>query len=206
LQKRFSNGLSFSIAHTFSKSLMEGYGRNEGDGLNSNTYQNPRNRAAEKGRVGFDVTHNVVANFVYELPFFKQGNAFAKALLGGWQTNGVLTFRTGFPFAVTQGNLLNTVNPPVRPDRVADGSISNPTVNQWFNPDAFRLVSCSDSSIPEACHYGNSGMGILEGPGAKIVDFSLFKNFKMGSGSTFSSAASSTTCSIPRSFARPNTG
>jgi len=206
LQKRFSNGLSFSIAHTFSKSLMEGYGRNEGDGLNSNTYHNPRNRAAEKGRVGFDVTHNVVANFVYELPFFKQGNAFAKALLGGWQTNGVLTFRTGFPFAVTQGNLLNTVNPPVRPDRVADGSISNPTVNQWFNPDAFRLVSCSDSSIPEACHYGNSGMGILEGPGAKIVDFSLFKNFKMGERFNIQFRSEFYNLFNTPQFARPNTG
>lgn len=180
LQKRFGNGLSFSIAHTFSKSLMEGYGRNEGDGFNSNTYQDPRNRAAEKGRVGFDVTHNTVANFVYELPFFKNGNAFTKTLLGGWQTNGVLTFRTGFPFAVGQGAIINTANTPVRPDRIADGSISNPTVNQWFNPDAFRLVSCANSALPEACHYGNSGMGILEGPGAKIVDFSLFKNFKMG--------------------------
>ncbi len=179
LQKRFSNGLSFSIAHTFSKSLMEGYGRNEGDGFNSNTYQNPRNRMAEKGRVGFDVTHNTVANFVYELPFFKNGNAFTKALLGGWQTNGVLTFRTGFPFAVGQGAIINTANTPVRPDRIADGSISNPTVNQWFNPDAFQLVSCANTAMPETCHYGNSGMGILEGPGAKVVDFSLFKNFKM---------------------------
>lgn len=180
LQKRFSNGLSFTIAYTFSKSLMEGYGRNEGDGFNSNTYQNPRNRAAEKGRVGFDVTHNTVANFVYELPFFNNtNNGFVKAILGGWQTNGILTFRTGFPFAVTQGGIVNTANTPVRPDRIANGSLENPTVNQWFNPDAFRLVSCTDTNLPELCRYGNSGNGILEGPGAKIVDFSLFKNFRI---------------------------
>jgi len=179
LQKRFASGLSFSIAHTFSKSLMEGYGRNEGDGYNPNTYQNPRNRAAEKGRVGFDVTHNVVSNFVYELPFFKNSNAFAKTVLGGWQTNGVLTFRTGFPFTVTQGAITNTANVTIRPDRVGAGSISNPTVNQWFNPNDFRLVSCQNTALPEICRYGNSGMGILEGPGAKIVDFSLFKNFQI---------------------------
>ncbi|HEU0120312.1 MAG TPA: TonB-dependent receptor, partial [Bryobacteraceae bacterium] len=179
LQKRFGNGLSFSIAHTFSKSMMEGYGRNEGDGYNPNTYQNPRNRAAERGRVGFDVTHNVVSNFVYELPFFKEGHAFTKALFGGWQTNGVLTFRTGFPMTVTQGAITNTANVTIRPDRVGPGSISNPTVNQWFNPDDFRLVSCSNTATPEVCRYGNAGVGILEGPGAKIVDFSLFKNFQV---------------------------
>ncbi len=180
LQKRFNNGLSFSIAHTFSKSIMEGYGRNEGDGYNPNTYQNPRNRAAERGRVGFDVTHNVVSNFVYELPFFKStSNAVAKHVLGGWQTNGVLTFRTGFPLTVTQGAITNTANVTIRPDRIANGSLSNPTVNQWFDPNAFRLVSCQNTATPEICRYGNSGMGILEGPGAKIVDFSLFKNFQI---------------------------
>jgi hypothetical protein len=180
LQKRMKNGLSFSIAHTWSKTLMEGYGRNEGDGYNPNAYQNPRNRAADKGRVGFDVTHNVVSNFVYELPFFgKSSNLFAKHVLGGWQTNGVITMRTGFPLTVTQGAITNTANVTIRPDRIGLGSLSNPTVNQWFNPNDFRLVSCQSTATPELCRYGNSGMGILEGPGAKIVDFSLFKNFQI---------------------------
>jgi hypothetical protein len=31
---------------------MEGYGRNEGDGFNPNAYQNPRNRAADRGARG----------------------------------------------------------------------------------------------------------------------------------------------------------
>ncbi len=181
LQRRYSNGFSFTIAHTMSKSLMEGYGRNEGDGFNSNTYQNPFNRAAEKGRAGFDVTHNFVANFVYELPtpnMFKKG--IANVVFGGWQTNGIVTLRTGFPFAVTQGGITNTAgNAPVRPDRIADGSVSNPTVNQWFNPDAFRLTSCVNAALPETCHYGNSGTGILEGPGFKNIDYSLFKNFRI---------------------------
>ncbi len=180
LQKRFSNGFSFTVAHTFSKSLMEGYGRNEGDGYNPNAYQNPRNRLADKARVGFDVTHNMVANFVYELPMvaaLKKG--IAGAIFDGWQSNGIVTLRTGFPMTVTQGAITNTANVTIRPDRIADGSISNPTVNQWYNPDAFRIVSCQNTAIPEICKYGNSALGILEGPGFKNVDFSLFKNFKI---------------------------
>ena len=59
--KRFSHGLQFNFAHTFSKALGEGYGRNESAGsVNSGSYQNPRNRAADKGRYAFDVTHNAV--------------------------------------------------------------------------------------------------------------------------------------------------
>ncbi len=146
--------------------------------MNPNTYQNPRNRAAEKQRAGFDATHNMVANFVYEVPtlaMFKKGAG--NLLFGGWQTNGIITLRTGFPFTVVQGAITNTANVTIRPDRIANGSLANPTVNQWFDPNAFRLVSCQNTALPELCRYGNSGAGILEGPGFKNVDFSLFKNF-----------------------------
>jgi len=157
---------------------MQGYGRNEGDGVNSATFQNKNDRAAEKGRVGFDQTHVLVSSFIYDLPAPRiLSTGFAGAIFAGWQTNGIITLRSGQPFTVTQGNILNTGNALVRPDRIANGALENPTVNQWFNPDAFRLVSCANSSMPELCHYGNSGNGILEGPGFKNVDASLFKNF-----------------------------
>lgn len=178
LQKRMSKGLLFTIAYTYSKTLIEGYGRNEGDGFNANTYQNPRDRAAEKGRVGWDARQNMVANFVYEVPIPASWNQGAgKLVLGGWQANGIVTLRTGFPFTVAQGAIINTANTPVRPDRIGSGKSSNPTVNQWYNPDDFRVVSCSNTAIPEICKYGNSGVGILEGPGFANTDFSLFKNF-----------------------------
>jgi hypothetical protein len=180
LKKSFSRGFSFSIAHTWSKSLMEGYGRNEGDAFLPNAYQNPRNRAADKGRASFDVTHNLVASFVYEIPVMesmKKGPA--SILFAGWQTNGILSFRTGFPFTVIQANLTNLANVTPRPDRIADGSLSNATVNKWFDPAAFVQVTCQNTATPQLCKYGNGGQGILEGPGFKNVDFSMFKNFRI---------------------------
>ncbi|MEP7366286.1 MAG: TonB-dependent receptor, partial [Acidobacteriota bacterium] len=181
VRKEMSNGFLFTLAYTYSKTLMEGYGRNEADGYNSNTYQNPRDRAAEKGRVGFSAEHIAVASFVYDVPApFGMSKGVAGAFLGGWQSNGIITLRTGFPFAVTQGNIVNTANSPVRPDRVGSGILSNPTVNQWFDVDAFHLVSCASSALPELCHYGSAGNGILDGPGQKNVDFSMFKNFRLG--------------------------
>ncbi|WP_031497786.1 TonB-dependent receptor [Bryobacter aggregatus] len=180
LQKRFAHGFSFSIAHTMSKTLIEGYGRNETDGYNPNASQNPRNRAADKGRVGFDATHNMVNSFIYEIPMFAAlQKGVAGAIFNGWQSNGIITLRTGFPMTVTQGAITNTANVTIRPDRVGKGSVSNPTVNQWYNPDDFRIVSCQDPTIPEACKYGNAGVGILEGPGFANVDYSMFKNFRV---------------------------
>lgn len=179
-RKRYSHGVVLTLAYTWSKTLMQGYGRNEGDGINSNTYQNKYDRASEKGRVGFDASHVLVSSFIYDIPAPKiLSSGIAGAVFSGWQANGIVTLRSGLPFTVTQGNIINTGNAPVRPDRVGSGKLDNPTVNQWFNPDAFQLVSCSNSALSERCHYGNSGNGILEGPGFKNLDASLFKNFRI---------------------------
>jgi len=78
---------------------------------------------------------------------------------------------------VQQGNTLNTFNSPVRPDRLGTGVLSHPTLDEWFNPDDFHVVTCQVSSLPNLCHYGNSGNGILRGPHFRNLDFSLFKNF-----------------------------
>ncbi len=189
-QKRFTSGFQMGLAYTYSKALGEGYGRNEGGGATQNTYQNPRNRAAEKQRYGFDFRHSAIINFLYELPVpgsLNQG--FAKYLFGGWQTNGIVVLRSGLPFTVSQNNTINTVEAPVRPDRLQNGKLDNPTVNKWYDPDAFRVVTCQqpgnantdagralNTYLTQFCHYGSAGQAILEGPGFKNVDFSVIKN------------------------------
>jgi hypothetical protein len=180
-QKRFSHGLTGSVAYTYSKSEGEGYGRNESFGFTNNgSYQDPRNRAADKAVYPFDTKHNAVISWLYELPTipaFRQG--VGRQIFGGWQANGILTLHSGLPFTVTQNNSLNTFNSPVRPDRIGSGQESNPTINQWFNPDDFHVVTCKVSTLPGLCHYGSSGNGILRGPDFHDLDFSLFKNFQI---------------------------
>jgi hypothetical protein len=191
-QKRLSHGFQLNVAYTWSKALGEGYGRNESAGATQNTYQDPRNRAAEKARYGFDYRHSAVINFLYELPTipaFKDN--FGKHIFGGWQANSIIVLRSGLPFTVSQGNTLNTAESPVRPDRLSDGKLSSPTVNKWFDPDAFRIVTCAQPGnnatdagkalnqyLTQYCHYGSAGQSILEGPGYKNVDFSLLKNIQ----------------------------
>ncbi len=192
-QKQFSKGLRLGLAYTYSKALGEGYGRNEGGGATQNTYQNPRNRAAEKTRYGFDFRHSAIINFLYELPApGALGQGVAKYIFGGWQTNGIVVLRSGLPFTVTQGGTINTVEAPVRPDRLQSGKLDNPTINRWYNPDAFRVVTCAQPGnantdagralnqyLTQFCHYGSAGQAILEGPGFKNVDFSLLKNIPL---------------------------
>lgn len=174
--KRYSNGITFGLAYTFSKALGEGYGRNDPSGDVQSTYQNPRNRRADRQRYGFDATHNAVINFVYDLPIFRNATGVKRAVLGGWQASGIVTMRTGTPFTVN-GGTLNTGSAGY-PDRVADGRLFGKADRQlWFDPTAFRRTDCNLINHPELCHYGNAAPDALNTPGLHTFDLSGGKNW-----------------------------
>lgn len=178
LERRYSQGLSFGVSYAYSKANGDGEdGGNEGA-----QRQVALDRAGSRGRTAFDLTHNAVVHFVYEIPFGKKLTGIPGAVLKGWQTNGIFSFRTGFPFTPTVGgNDLNTGGDgtPIRPDRLRDGRLDNASRDLWYDPTAFQRVNCNIASRPDLCHYGNSGRNILVSPGQRNIDFSLFKNFRI---------------------------
>jgi hypothetical protein len=170
--KRFARGLSFGLSYTFSKT----HGDGENGGQEGASFQDPLDRRGNRGLYRFDQRHNFVGHYLWELPGQNiQGPA--KWIIGGWQMNGILSFRTGFPFTVGGGDL-NTGG-TVRPDLVGNPFLDNPTRDQWYNPLAFQRVSCNIPTRPDLCHYGSAGYNILRAPGQKNVDLSLFKNFRI---------------------------
>jgi hypothetical protein len=178
VEKRYSYGLTLGLAYTYSKALGEGYGRNDPSGDVPSLYQNPRCRRCDRLRYGFDVTHNAVLNYVYDLPAFRNARGVTYAILGGWQTSGIITLRTGFPFTVN-GGTLNTGNASY-PDRVADGRLGGQATRQlWFDPTAFRRTDCNIPGRLDLCHYGNAAPDALISPGAKVFDLSVGKNWRI---------------------------
>jgi hypothetical protein len=178
IERRYSRGISFGLSYTYGKANGDGEdGGNEGA-----MRQVALDRAGSRGRTSFDITHNAVFHFVYEIPFGKNLKGVAGAALKGWQTNGILSLRSGFPWTPTVGaNDLNTGGDgtPIRPDRLRDGRLDNPTRDLWYDPSAFQRVNCNIASRPDLCHYGNSGRNIMTSPGQRNLDFSLFKNFNV---------------------------
>ena len=175
LDKRFSNGIAFGLAYAFSKS----HGDGEAGGNEGAEYQNPRvDRSDARGRFRFDQRHNLVAHYVWELPGQNMSSAL-RHVIGGWQTNGILSLRSGLPFRIaTNGNDLNTGNDSaIRPDLVGDPYVSNPNRKLWYNGSAFQRVSCDIPSRQDLCHFGNFGYNVLDSPGQATMDFGLFKNF-----------------------------
>jgi hypothetical protein len=134
-----------------------------------------------RGPLPFDRRHSSVGHWVWEIPYRRDGKGIAGAVLGGWQVNGIVALRSGFPFSITQGGDLNTGG-PVRSDRIADGRLDNPTRVRWFDPSAFQRVTCNIGSRQDLCHYGNSGVGILTTPAERRLDLSMSKNFRIAEG------------------------
>ena len=116
---------------------------------------------------------------VYELPFGKGKKMLqsgpAAWVLGGWQTNGVMSIYSGSPFTVgTAGTSLNAPGNTQTADQVlAEVKISGEVGpgKSWFDPAAFAPVT--------AVRYGNTGRNILRGPGSFQLDASVFRNFQI---------------------------
>ena len=174
LDKRYSNGLAFGLAYTYSKS----HGDGENGGQQGAQFQNPRNcLVCDRGRFRFDQRHNFVGHFVWELPGQNMSGAL-KHVIGGWQANGIVSLRSGFPYNLTASTGdLNVSDSAVRPDIVGDPSVSNPTRKLWYDQTAFLRVTCDLPDRQDRCHFGNLGYNVFDSPGQVNTDFGLFKNF-----------------------------
>src|SRR5260370_1742997 len=107
LEKRFSSGFSFLSSYTFSKAISNApQFRNAGgvNGAENSPPQDSFNLRAERGLAYFDTRHRLVNTVVYQLPFGREKRfvryGFASKVLGGWETSGIVTAQTGFPFTV----------------------------------------------------------------------------------------------------------
>jgi hypothetical protein len=83
-----------------------------------------------------------------------------------------------------------------RPNRIANGTLSDGqrTVDRWFDTGAFVALLATNpgtadgctagTAVPRSCFfpnqfYGNSGVGIVRGPGLVNFDFNLSKSFSI---------------------------
>jgi hypothetical protein len=178
LEKRFSKGFSLLGSYTWSKTISDGnsYRRQGVQGELAQDFLHNSERAL----TGFDVRHRVVTSLLYEIPLCGSGQpCFAatvgRALLGGWQVNGIVQAQSGFPFTVLLASATANNGRSTRPNVVAGVSPYAPestrSAAQWLNAAAFA------SPLPFT--VGNSGVNNVIGPGMSSVDCSLLKNTKL---------------------------
>ncbi len=138
--------------------------------MGGNKHQDAYNPKAERGNADFDRRQMLVFNYVYELPRLEDRSGLVRQVIGGWTVSGIASFQTGTPLNITlPGDNAGIGSAPYRPNQVGDPSVSNPTRELFFDPNAFAQ--------PAPGLFGNAARNVVEGPGINNWDISLFKSF-----------------------------
>jgi hypothetical protein len=180
-QHRFARESQLNVAYTWSKNLTD----DQTD--RSTAPQNSYDIRSEYGRAQLDRRHIFSANYIYELPFFKDQKDFAGKVLGGWQASGIVTYNSGLPFTATTSSydpaglgLIAAAIAGERPDLTCDPNSNAPhTQQKYFNTGCFT-TNPANTATGLNNTPGTSGRGVIQGPPTFRVDFSMMKNFRFG--------------------------
>jgi hypothetical protein len=170
LERRYSNGLTFLMNYTFSKTLTDVDGSTVGIAIGAGAFgaNTIRNLKDNKGPAVFDRPHQLNLSAVYELPLFRSAPAVARLILGGWQVAPIWTAYVGA--YLTPGNF-NVQHTGSRPDVLRNPNLSRGerTIDRWFDTEAIQNATPG--------RFGNAGKGIIQGSGVNNWDVNLSKNF-----------------------------
>jgi hypothetical protein len=190
VEKPFVRGFSFLGSYTFSKAITNApQFRNAGgvNGSENSPAQDSFNLRAERGLASFDARHRLVNTVVYQLPFGRGQrylrHGLGSKVFGGWETSGIFTMQSGFPFTInlrgdsagvgagTGGIFVRPIALPGVDWRLADNQMST---GRMFNTAAFLA--------PAAGAFGNLGRNTIIGPSFVNVDAVVARHITLREG------------------------
>ena len=188
LEKRFSRGLMFRAAYTYSHSIDMVRDNLFGGTSASIVGYSYNVKGTNRGNSEFDFRHWLAISYVYQIPEIpalasSSAGAGAKALrqvLRDWRIAGFTTARTGRPFTIIAGANAGTLgdrgNLPggsgAYADCLGNGALSSSErgVNRWFDT--------ADYARPiDPVRLGTCGRNTLYGPDLVQFDFNLTRSF-----------------------------
>jgi hypothetical protein len=192
LNHRMQHGLTLGLAYTWSRTLT-----NEAQDRGTATV-NTYDPAADYGPSQTNQPQTFVANYVYELPFYREQHGLVGHVLGGWELSGITQYDSGQSLIINQSlDPFDCVTPPSgtgcvagtypggvnidvsviapRPDRVAPVRLLKKQA-QWFTTSSFQDA---------VGHFGSAPTGALLSPGIELWDLSAIKNIKFGDRASF---------------------
>lgn len=183
VRKRLSRGLYFQSSYTLSRNIDTTQASTFfSDATNGTTSAFPEfpNVNYNKGLADYHAKHNLVFNFIWDIPFARNLRGAAGKILDGWQLAGIAQLRSGNPLTVfvqrnrsrsqwspSIGPGLGLDRPSFVPGRTAEDAVTGDP-NGYFDPTAFVLQPAGT--------LGNAGRGVLTGPNLRTFDLSLVKN------------------------------
>ena len=194
----FPNGLAWLGAYTYSHSI-DNVPTQQGGGSEGPMPQDIRYRFLDRGSSAFDIRHRTSQSVIYDLPFgkgrrFEISNSFARAVFGDWQMNGILTLQSGLPFTPTLATSVSNSGGS-RPDRPwLGGTRRSRRSRTGSTRRSIRLARhgqrrCSTRTATAVATFYADRI-------ARISTSRFSRRFRLRNGRGYSSAASSSTCSI----------
>jgi len=196
VSRRWAAGY-IQAAYTYSKSTDA---TSTGNTAFNTAYGDQSNINASRGLSDFDRPHRLTISYVYDLPFYRNGEGWKKAVLGGWGVSGVTIFQSGTPFSIYDSGsataFLGAGSTPLLPGELAaGGSIGDgythgsvkDRLDGYVNFNNFTTVpvlaanqtACSTDSNYCVSGFGNLGRNIYRGPFQQNWDFSILKNIRL---------------------------
>jgi hypothetical protein len=194
LIKRMSHGVTVMGSYTLAKAIDMCSAFCEGCGC----VANPFNLRSMRGRATWDQRNAFVASYLWS-PSVHVSQHWKNVLLNGWTLSGITTVQSGLPITFFSPADVAVNGTTASEHAFLTGqhiALSHPTVNQFFNVNAFVNPLCSFLSQPfnpqvieqENCTpdgvkysllglYGESGRNILSGPGFSNTDFAILRDF-----------------------------
>jgi hypothetical protein len=196
LVRRFSDGIQLTAAYTWSHLIDDTTAEVNSTVLSPRRVEDFQNIRTDRADSALDRRHRLVTSFIYEVPLFKNSsNAWARGIVGGWSLSGTFTAESG-----EKATVLSGIDSNLNGDAAADRSIRNPggargtgstvtalcRIAACGTPGAGPIVAyVADNPTAEYIRVGlgaisNSARNTLQLPGINNLDFSIFKNFRMG--------------------------
>ena len=201
LTRRFTRGLAFTAAYTWSKTIDDSTNELNTSTVNPRRPQNSFNMRAERGLSAIDVPHRFAASLNYDVPFFNSNeNKFLRTALGGFQINAIFSAQSGQPITPISG-----VDANLNFDSAGDRTIVNLTGVPGtgtgvtaLNAAGLPVALGSNSTVayvvnnPTAQYIqagpgarANAGRNTLRTHGGNRTDAVFIKNFRFGERYTF---------------------
>jgi hypothetical protein len=172
VEKRLSHGLTFLGGYRWASCMNE-----IDNGAREFTSPSPK---YDYGPCGFNVRNQFHISYNWEFPGIPSLGFVGKRILGGWESNGILTLSNGQPFSVWSG--IDDSLSGIGLDRadvlgnpgLGGGRSRAEQVAEWFNTSAFKANALGT--------YGDVGRDTLLSPGLENFDFSMVKNIPIAAG------------------------
>ena len=190
-----SGPFALTSVYTWSKSLdNKSSAASAGAEANGwNGFQNNHDPQADYGRSDFNVGQRFVTSFVYQIPigrgkrFASQINPVVNAVIGGWETSGIVTFQQGFPTDIHCFDSYPAANNPSffigGLLDIATGfginrcnQVGDPKKLKWTFNSAVIAQNQALFTAPPAGTFGTSARNVVNLPGINNFVLGLYKN------------------------------